>query len=235
MNKEQIKNRAYNQCPFDHRCEKECTKWAILEQVNEDQLQIKPCPCAEKVERHYRYFTANIEPEYWDFTVDSIDEDFDQSIIDDYVSVFINKTSACVVNKVSILFHGSSGSGTTSIAVIILKHCLDAGYKGRIFTATEIINKLYGAKISDLYDYDILVIDGIDRLNKDMLKQDFSLAMADLMEKKAVVFTSLVPPHKLHGYHQDFINRISNIPNVKFKDINFREAMASKFDSVKES
>jgi DNA replication protein DnaC len=235
LTREQIKQRLYSSCPLDHKCEKECTRWSLFEQISDTQFKIVPCPCAEKLDRHVRYSEAGIERAYWDFTVNDIDSDFDQSVLDEYVNVFMEKTDKCIDSKVSILFYGSSGSGTTSLAVLILKQCLDCGYKGKVFTANELINKMYSAKISDLYDYDILVVDGVDKLNKESLKQDLSSLLSDVMDKRAVIFTSLIPSIKFVGYHSDFINRIKNIPNVKLKDINFRELHESRFEVVKES
>lgn len=236
MTKEEIKNKVYNSCPDDHRCETELTRWSVLEQVGEDTAKIIPCPCAEKVERHYRYDRAGIGQEFWAFNFSKLDKEFDKKIIDNYVNVFLQKTEDCIKNKVCLWFHGSSGSGTTLVAILVLKHILDSGFKGKIISANQIISLLYSQRISELDEYDFLVIDSVDNIQRDSSAvKRFSLVASEFIDTKSIIFTSAIPVSKLtNDYDIDFINRVDNVPSVKFKDINFRENISSRFDAVKE-
>lgn len=235
MTKEEIKKKVYKDCPYDHKCEKEFTRWSILEETENNEAKIVPCPCAEKADRYYRYMKAGVEPEYWSFEFEDLHENFNKDILDEYASVFIKKTKACIDNKACLWFYGRSGSGTTSLAVLILKHILDSGYKGRILTANDVVSILYHKDISELKDYDFLVIDAVDRISN-QVAYNFSIVVSELIDKKSIIFTSMIHSSKLSpSYHDDFTDRVKNIPNVKFPDINFREKVQSKFDAVKDA
>lgn len=236
MTKDSIKQKVYDSCPFDHRCEKNGgVLWSEMQAIDGNRAKIVPCPCSLQADKYYQYAEAGIEQEYWDFTIDKIDKEFDKSILENYVNVFKDKVDACIKNKIALWFWGNTGSGTTTIAIIMLKIALDAGFNGKIIPAREIISILYSKNrdISELNEYDFLIIDGVDRINNNVAK-NFSITMSEIMDKKATIFTSLIPATDLNdNYYIDFRDRATSIPNVKFKPINFRKKYESRFEAIK--
>ena len=211
-----IRDIVYNECDT-----KECGgKFYTFEQT-ESGIKIKDCKCKKKLELYNKYLEAGIPIEFWNFNVENIDETFDRKILNDF-NVFSEKIKMCVVNKVKFWFYGDNGQGKTTIAVLMLKEVLKAGYTGKIIKAFQLIKHLYNGEIDLLDNLDFIIIDELDKLpNIENTILNFSNVVADYMDKKSMIFISNKNMEHFKRekiYPEFFISRLKSFEKIHFKN-----------------
>lgn len=223
MTNEQLFDYIYAQCP-----DKECEKRFYV--INENGVQ--NCKCMTKLTQYKRYSDANIPLEFWEFTTEDIDPEFDKNILKNY-KFFKNNIEKCILNKVQFWFTGHNGLGKTTISLLMLKDVLDSGYKGLIINAFELITMLYKDRENELHDYDFIVVDEFDKLKKSTI-DDFSNIVCSYMDKKSVILSGNKNIKQLEetGYPDFFLDRLEMFTKFEFKGKSFRKQIMSKFETL---
>jgi DNA replication protein DnaC len=101
----------------------------------------------------------------------------------------------------NIVLIGNTGTGKSGIAVGILRQALIEGYRGRFYTAQDLLDELYTSLadrntsklIKKLSKYDLLVIDelGYLTLNKEQVNAFFKLMSERYGRKGTIITTNL--------------------------------------------
>lgn len=231
MNVEEIENMTIKNCPI-------CKGKSIGDFTMENNfVKINYCSCVEKFKRYCKYNEAGISQEWWDFNLEDIEKDFSKSILED-IRFFQNNVTACIINKAQFHFHGKHGDGKNLISNMMLKSSISGGHKCKFLSASfEIIDYLFAGRVSDLMQYDFLVLDEIDKIMGNRIV-DTCNVIVHLMEYKSLVLLSNSSisdfSTKLH-YPQNFIDRLKNMKDVPFPDVNYRGKFLNKFDTIKEN
>lgn len=229
---EELKKEVYNKC-----VKKECGGTFMKMVPSEGKLKLVPCECFEKLVRNGRYDFANIPEEFWEFTVDDIEQGFDKGILDMFRD-FKEVVQVVLKNKSLIYFQGLNGRGKTTIAILMLKEVLNAGFKGRIYKAFELIDLLYHDEIDELYELDFIVIDEIDKLRSEKQIIDLSRILKDVTDKISTLFISNSPieylKNNLH-FEEYIIDVLNSASLVHFRGENYRQGFIPKFDAIRQS
>lgn len=234
MGIEELKKKYIDNCPL---CKGSMVEeYTPLEQNSKFFIKMKECSCVETFKKYCKYSDANISQEWWEFGINDLEKDFSQNILED-VKFFIKNVEMCVLNKSQFHFHGKNGNGKNLISNIMLKAVVEKRFKGRFFSAFEILDYLYTGESQELMAYDFLVIDEVDKVLSNKIA-DTCNVIIHLMEYKSLIILSNSTPTdfltKLR-YPQNFIDRIKNIKDVTFPDLNYREKILNKFDTLKKS
>jgi len=194
---------------------------------------IKECKCFKKLIRYSRYDKARIPNSFWNFTKEDIVKDFKKSILNDY-DFFKNNIHECMENKVDFLFYGTVGTGKTTIAIMMLKDILDAGYKGMLLTGFEVIDYVYTDRKNELDECDFLVIDESDKVMKKTV-DDFCNIISSYLGKKSIILLTNLSIEKLQlkGYPEFFLDRLRELEIVEFSSKSIRGQLPSKFKKTK--
>lgn len=194
---------------------------------------IQECKCYEKLIKYSRYEKAKIPELYWEFTADIIVEKFNKKILEDY-KFFSDNVHECVNNKVDFFFYGTVGTGKTTIAILMLKDVLDAGYSGIFLNGFELINYLYSDKKSELDEMDFIVVDEMDKVMKKTI-DDFCNVVSSYFGKKNIILlgNTDLADLRLKGYPEFFIDRLKELEIVEFKSDSLRGDFKSQFKKTK--
>lgn len=228
MNIEEIKKYILSSC---NDCNGTFVETSI---TDKGEIKIDNCKCFQKLLNYSKYDRAGIGQDWWQFSLTDIEEDFPKTILKD-AKEFIEKLKRCVVNKVHLFFFGKHGRGKTTIATLLLKEIVNAGYKARIVKARHIIDMLYSGQIKDLFELDFLVIDEFDKINPvGNQLSDFALTVSDLMDEMGMILVSNKSIEEL-GYPTVIMERLESISKLEFKGKNYRRNFESKFEMIKKN
>lgn len=228
MNVEEIKQYILSSC---HDC-----NGTFVETSMDDngQIKIDNCKCFQNLLNYSKYDKAGIGQDWWTFHLADIEADFDKKILKE-VKEFTDKLKRCVVNKVHLFFFGKHGRGKTTIATVLLKEIVTAGYKGRMVKARQVIDILYSGQIKNLFELDFLVIDEFDKINSvGNQLSDFALTVSDLMDEMGVILVSNKGIEEL-GYPTVLMERLESTSKLEFKGKNYRRNFESKFELIKKN
>lgn len=238
MNSQDLQNIIYNQCT-NKACEENFTRWQLLEPDGAGKMNIVYCPCYLRMERWKKYLDANIPFEWFGFEITDIQPDFSQTILKNEVEPFIKHVKTFVTNRGQYMFIGDPDSGKTVISLLMLKAVIDAGIKGKIISASEIISLLYDRRIKELDEYDFLVIDEIDKLeHRNSMVLDFCNICASFMSNKSLILISNRSVNDIksdYKYPEFFSDRLNLLKIIKFESKHYRERLKSKVDEIKDT
>lgn len=194
---------------------------------------IENCKCFHKLIKYNKYDKAKIPIEFWGFEEDEIVDNFDKEILKDY-HLFKTNVNKLVEDKADFFFHGTVGTGKTTIAILMLKDVLDAGYKGILINGFELINYLYTDRKSELDEMDFIVIDEMDKVMKKTI-DDFCNVVSSYFGKKGMILLGNTDIEKLRlkGYPEFFVDRLKELEIVEFFSESLRGTFASKFKKFK--
>lgn len=194
--------------------------------------KIRECKCFDKLLKYNKYYQAGINPEFWTFTENDIEESFSKEILNKYI-FFKNNVHLCLHNKVEFWFQGNVGTGKSLIANLMLKDALDKGYKGKTITGFEVIDYLYHDRKKELDECDFLVIDEFDKVKKATI-QDFCNLISAYFSKKSIILLSNLNEVQLdnQGYPVFFIDRLHLLTKIIFKSESYRGKFETKFESL---
>ena len=104
-----------------------------------------------------------------------------------------------IANAHNVVFIGEPGTGKTGLAIGLLRKALIAGYRGRFYSAQDLLDELYSSLadrstnrlINTLCRYDLLVIDelGYLTLKSEQVNAFFKL-MGERYQRKATIITT---------------------------------------------
>lgn len=198
------------------------------------KMTIDNCKCFQKLLNYSKFDRAGIGQDWWQFSIDDIEVDFDKKILED-VKLFMDNIETCVLNKAQLYFYGKHGRGKTTMAILLLKEIILKGYKAEIVKARHIIDRLYKGEIDSLYNLNFLIIDEFDKISPVANHQnDFSLIVSDLMDNMGVIFVSNKGIEDLH-YPEIIVERLNATSKYEFKGKNYRGNFESKFELIKKS
>ena len=196
---------------------------------------IQYCKCYEKLLRYNRYNKANIEVEWWDFEKKDLIKEFhiNKEAIKCY-DYFVDNIELCIKNKVQFLFKGNVGLGKTTLAILMLKKILDAGYKGILLTGDQVIDKLYSGLKKEMDEMDFLAIDEYDRISRQSTVIDFCNLMSSYIERKGIILMGNKNEVQLRNskYDDFFIDRLNLLKKIEFKGESLRGKIKTKFDTL---
>lgn len=195
---------------------------------------IKNCKCYPKLLKYSKYNESGINIEWWDFTINDVEKDFDKKVLKD-VKFFIDNIKSNIVNKSQFFFYGDNGVGKSTMALLMLKAVIDSNYKGIFVNSKDIIHHLYNGDI-DLYDdKDFIVIDELDKIRSNVVN-DFCFEVLSFMDKKSLV---LISNQKMEWFKSKvptfFFDRLKSTYSISFPDRNYRKQFKSKFEALKDT
>jgi len=107
-----------------------------------------------------------------------------------------------IANAHNVVFIGEPGTGKTGLAIGLLRKALIAGYRGRFYSAQDLLDELYSSLadrstnrlINTLCRYDLLVIDelGYLTLKSEQVNAFFKLMGERYRRKATIITTNLV-------------------------------------------
>lgn len=147
-----LKKKTIDSCEIDR-----CRGGYILDRKTRNTV---PCRCMRVFRYLKRLIVADIPVEYWPLKLDDLKV---PKSYREHVKSFLREHRNVLSHGAGMLFLGSNGIGKTTLMVEIGKHFALVGYKVVYTTVQKFINRKFTDHPLDVADYDVLLIDELDK------------------------------------------------------------------------
>ena len=211
-------------------CEK-CSGSGLVPRRTEEGLYLDDCDCTKAIEEKIKLVEANIQEQYWDFSIEDINKDFKEENCKqlDLVNKYIDELGKNIEEGNGIWFFSSPGLGKSTVISSILKKAIDKGYNSYYMRTSHMVSLKFDAlrnrESSRLINYIIDHVDilALEELEKVYLVNDDSMAnqlfyefLSDMYDTRKALLISTNQPRidvskKLPTFIQDRLRHLDEV------------------------